>query len=227
MQVIAKGAVMRIKSPATVTTLAVGSVFAGISMLSAAQVPRATDAQLVAALNDCIQERFKDVDEQFGIRRIVRIGDGPHRFKPESARELSAVRDLERARLRVVLYLAGRRVLQPRPDVPLPDVTIGLQPIKGPVLVAPAVVATPDAPASMTLWDESARAMRAFERADIHNFAVGAWKFTAHPVRASDPMCLRCHSADGSASMWSRPAPEQSLRIGDALGVVLYGVQTR
>jgi hypothetical protein len=47
----------------------------------------------------------------FGIRRIIKPGGTPHRFKPENAREESAVHDFERDGLRVALYLTGRRVL--------------------------------------------------------------------------------------------------------------------
>jgi hypothetical protein len=66
---------------------------------------------VIAEFDECLQQRFKDVDEGFGFRRIVKIGDTPHHVDPENAREESAVRDLEREGLRVVLYLTGRRVL--------------------------------------------------------------------------------------------------------------------
>lgn len=39
----------------------------------------------IAALNRSIQDRFKDVDKFFGLRRIVVIGDTPHQFRPENA----------------------------------------------------------------------------------------------------------------------------------------------
>jgi hypothetical protein len=73
--------------------------------------PADREARLIAALNDCLQERFRDVDEVFGIRRITKLGETPHRFKPENVRELEAVEELKRERLRLVLYLTGRRVI--------------------------------------------------------------------------------------------------------------------
>jgi len=52
---------------------------AACSALASARVP-------IGQLNDGIQERFKDVDEQFGIRRIVTTRT-PHRFTPETVAE--------------------------------------------------------------------------------------------------------------------------------------------
>ena len=211
----------------------VGIVLAGIVLAgtwlaappAAAQAVRVADAQLITALNDCLQDRFKDVDEGFGFRRIVRIGETPHRFTPENARELTAVRGLERAGLRVVLYLTGRRVLQPRPDRVVPGTIVGRRIINGPVLVTSAKAPVVDAPAGMDLWDESRRAIELFGRAESHEFTMDAWTFTARPVRAMAQACLRCHSADGTESLRSLPTPARDLHIGDPLGIVLYGVQ--
>ena len=43
----------------------------------------------------------------------MKPGATPHRFEPESTRELDAVRGLEGAGLRVVLYLTGRAEAEP------------------------------------------------------------------------------------------------------------------
>jgi hypothetical protein len=178
---------------------------------------------LLSSLNDCLQERFRDVDQAFGLRRIVRVGETPHRFTPENARELSTVRDLERARLHVVLYLTGRQVLQPRPASTASE---GVRPaIKGPVIVTASTRSTASAPSAPDLWDESRRALTAFARADSHEFAHDGWQFTARPVRATETVCLNCHAADGTTSYWSPPAPGSRLHVGEVLGVVLYGVR--
>jgi hypothetical protein len=189
--------------------------------MSAAQAGRPGTAALIADLNDCIQERFKDVDDTFGFRRIVRLGETPHRFRPENARELGAVRELERARTRVVLFLTGRQVL--RPDATTVRPVTGLPMIKGPVLVTSGRDAA-DAPRAADLLDDSRRAFAAFDRGDSHEFSTKTWSVAARPVRATDRVCLRCHSADGRAFLSPRDA-DGSLRLGDALGVVLYAVQ--
>jgi hypothetical protein len=192
--------------------------------VSASQLPTGVGRELavISSLNDCIQARFRDVDERFGFRRIITPGDTPHRFKPENAKEIDAVRALERAGMQVILYLTGRQVLREKPaSVDLPaDSAWG--PIKGPVLITPAD-RPPAAPRPMDLWDESARAMRAFEKTDSYDFAQPGWNFTARPVRASEELCLRCHRT--SARAFSVPSGDgpATLRIGDAIGVVLYG----
>jgi hypothetical protein len=197
----------------------------GLSAPTAAAQGRRGFEPLLAALNDCIQERFKDVDEGFGFRRLVRIGDTPHRFRPENAREMTAVGALERSGLQVVLYLAGRRVLQPIADPADFEAIIGRLMIKGPARVTSADATPPEPPSGLDLWTESRRAMASFERADSHEFTLRDWAFTARPVRAISRACLRCHIADGSATPWPKSSPAGDLRVGDALGVILYGVQ--
>jgi hypothetical protein len=75
----------------------------------------------------------------------------------------------------------------------------------------------------MDLWDESARAMRAFEKRDAYDFVLAGWNFTARPVRASEDLCLRCHRGPVRASLVAAADPGNTLKIGDAIGVVLYG----
>jgi hypothetical protein len=137
------------------------------------------------------------------------------------------VEALERAGLRVVLYLTGRQVLQPKPDAVDPEVIVGRRIIKGPALVTSADGPALDAPSGVELWTERGRAMALFDRAESHEFTMSAWAFTARPVRAVAKACLRCHRADGTASLAPRPTAAQDLRIGDALVFVLYGVRKR
>ncbi len=224
---------------ALVLAIVLGGQLSGAGPLRAAQnrpvAPIDREARLIAALNDCLQERFRDVDERLGIRRIITIGETPHRFKPENVRELSAVDELERARLRLVLYLSGRRVLRVKTDALKAEPGSLWAFIKGPVLVTsvdPERTAVDDfggdpPPAPALLLDESQRALVAFKHADSHDFVVGRWKFVALPVRASEAACLNCHR-DEHATMTSSPTPSGTpLRIGDALGAVLYGYQPK
>ena len=213
--------------------LAIAGLMAAITVGSAGQAtaPRApvqdrgTRARaLIDELDACLQLRFEDVDEGFGFRRIVKDGDTPHRFHPENTREEVVVRDLEGAGLRVGLYLTGRRVLTGAD--PAPGTRLWSPLIKGPVEVTgtqrPGDLHV--AP-SLDLREESRRAMITFERASSYGFTAGDWTFVAHPVRASEQSCLRCHDANGSARTVPSRDRVTSLRVGDALGVLLYGYQ--
>ena len=166
------------------------------------------EARLIGSLDTCVQERFRNVDGVFGFRRIVRPEETAHRFRPENIRELEEVRELQRANLQVVLYLAAREVLRSRPD-PI-DPLLASHVIRGPALVTPDRLQISDAPAPLQLWDESRLALRAFDRGESHRFTVSGWTFVARPVRASDQSCLNCHRAD-------------TLRLGDPIGAALYG----
>jgi len=176
-------------------------------------------AQLIAALDACIQERFKEINERFGMSRVIRIGETPHVFRPEQASELAAVTALQQANLRVVLYLAGRRVNAPKPDTSGWREIDAWRLIKGPVAItaSPAtpgiVTSSQPPPPPLELWDDSRRAFQAFATSESHEFDAGRWRFVAKPVRASDTTCLGCHGP--------------TVRLGDPLGVVLYGFQPR
>lgn len=164
----------------------------------------------IAALNRSIQDRFKDVDETFGLRRIVVLGDTPHRFRPENVTELAAVSELEDAGLRVAMYVAGRRVLQREPDL----TTKGPFELNRRVIFGPIAVTAPEPaaalPAAVDLIDESRLAFRTLLQRERHDFEVADWKFTARAVRATSAQCLTCHRGQ---------------TIGDPLGVVLYAYQ--
>ncbi len=183
-----------------------------------------SDDSLIASLDSRIQERFKDVDESFGFRRIVTPGMNPHRFTPENARELKIVKDLERSRLEIALYLAGRSVLGPKPDEAAWRKKDSRLLIKGPALVSANDSRRGDLPAPSELWEQSRRAMEVLQKSSAYDFALGGWKFSARPVRASDQSCLKCHSSDRASTILLTPGEgvKSSVKIGDLLGIVLY-----
>ena len=168
------------------------------------RVPRIIDA-----LNDCVQERFKEVEERLGMARVTRPG-APHLFTPERLREQTVVEDLERARIRVVLYLAGREVLKPKPDFSFQPTYITEQYFSTGAeggagcqqkdaierasskdryasrLCSAGRGAVDRPPNSIELWDETRNAMQAFSRSESYDFGHGEWKFAARPIRVTD-----------------------------------------
>jgi hypothetical protein len=166
----------------------------------------------IASLNRSIQDRFKDVDDTFGLRRIVVIGDTPHRFRPETVTELAAVREVEDVQLRVAMYVAGRRVLDREPDLTTKaPFAVDRRVIFGPIAVTPPVSAE-GLPEAFDLIDESRIAFRTLGERDRYDFELANWKITARPVGATTAQCLNCH---------------RGLSMGDPLGVVLYAYRPR
>ena len=159
----------------TASLLAAAFVAPSAATTSSSQEPARA---AIVAFDQCIQERFKDVDEGLGYSRSAKIGETPHRFDAENAKELFAVRELQRARMRVLLYLTGRRVLGPKPEASAGPAGFS-RIIKGPAVVTPTD-ADASAPAT-DLWDDSRSAMLAFANSDLYEFSAGDWKFTARP----------------------------------------------
>ena len=189
--------------------------FCSIALISILTVPVfsvASSDDPIAALNRVIQERFKDVDKMFGARRIVLLGDTPHRFRPESVAEFSAVQGLVDAKLRVAIYLAGRRVLDREPDLSTKvPYEVNRRVIIGPVAVTPAD-SQPTLPAEVDLIDESRVAFQHLAQREQYEFESTGWRFTARAVRATSAECLTCH---------------RGRQLGEPLGVVLYAYQRR
>lgn len=224
----------------TASFLLVALVLLEPSLAALASQNSADESQAIDALDDCIQQRFKEIDKTFGLRRIMRAGDTPHRFKPENAREISSVNDLNSRKLDVALYLTSRSVLGEKPEEGeweqnrlvstskgVTSTAIGSgtgysrRIIKGPVLIS--AKDKNDLPAPVELWEQSKKAMQAFANRDSFEFTLGDWKFTARPVRASEQSCLQCHSVESNAVLARKPGDKPLvLKIGDPLGVVLY-----
>jgi hypothetical protein len=191
---------MRFRLSMTLIVAVVGVATWAATSLNAADDP-------LASLNRAIQERFKDVDKNFGLRRIVVIGDTPHQFRPETVSEFAAVQELKDEGLHVALYMAGRRVLDREPDLTTKQpFTVNRRVIFGPIAVTdPAALSA--LPGAVDLIDESRQAFQALQRRERFDFETADWTFSARAVRAASTECLTCHK--GRA-------------VGDPLGVVLY-----
>jgi len=59
-------------------------------------------------------------------------------------------------------------------------------------------------------------------------FAIGRWSFVARPVRASAAACLNCHNRPASTGSPSVDgSADEPFRLGDPIGAVLYGYQSK
>jgi hypothetical protein len=198
------------------------SAASGAHILTQETIDSSSD--LISALDDCIQQRFLDVDQGFGFRRLVRSGETPHRFKPENAKELSIVGYLSKVKLNVVLYLAGRNLLRPGADAAEAGAGELGKLIKGPVFITGNDVRVSGPPTVSELSEQSRKAMQNFQKSDRYDFTIREWKIIARPVRASEASCLKCHHYDETGTLPQAKVEEESrrLKIGDALGVVVY-----
>jgi len=164
----------------------------------------------ILALDASIQQRFNDTSRGFGLSRVGR--PLTHRFEPETLSERSTVHELEQAGQRVVVFLANRRLLGPKPDSSRLPMSFW---IKGPVFITESRPQT--VPDASGLWDEGQRALVMFDEresaeSDAHEFDVNDWHVVARPVRATDSKCFACHQSD-------------AVGVGDPLGLVLYAFQ--
>jgi len=181
------------------------------SRAASAQEERATVGAILA-LDAAVQKRFEKVDRRFGLSRLP-LPKGAHGFVPENDAELSSLRELAGANVRVVLYLGGRKMLGPGPDerrARWSDL------IKGPAFITRE--RSLRIPSAESLTEEGRRAIAAFERhGPQHAFEVERWNVLARPVRADNGTCLKCHRSSGDNDPWGVTS---DLSIGDVLGVV-------
>lgn len=192
------------------------------------QAARASIA-LLDSFDDCIQDRFRDlIGNRLGLARV--IPSNPHAFFAHNVREESVVQYLDAARLNVVMYVGGRKLLDEdgysvtpqRGALVMVPGRNGAR-LVGPILVTPLTAHAPprDAPLAATLMTDATRALRAFERVDATSVSAEGWNVAARPVRASSKACLGCHRLVPAGKV------ENTLRPGDTLGVVLYAYQER
>jgi hypothetical protein len=208
---------MRTPVALTLTALTILHAVAA-TRTGAAQEERASVSPLgaILTLDAAIQKRFEKVDRRFGYTRLL-LPNGAHGFAPENDEEISSLRELEDANLRVALYLASRRFVTATPDQPVGHTT---DRIKGPLSITRGLSGATPSAASMR--SEGRKAFQLFERKDPqHEFQIGQWMVVARPVRAINATCLTCHKS--SDDHW--PTNNSDLRVGDVLGVVFYAYQ--
>ena len=186
-------------------------------------------AALIESFDECIQERFRDLSgKSLGLARVTPAS--PHAFFAHNVREESAVQYLDAARLNVVMYVGGRKLLgedgysitPQRGALMMVPGRNGAR-LEGPIVVTPLSYHAPpqNAPRAATMMTDAVKALRAFDRVEAASFSVDGWNVAATPIRAQNNACLGCHRLAPAGKL------QNGLRIGDALGVVLYAYQER
>lgn len=188
---------------------------------------------VIDPLDDCIQELFSKADYQFGMARMPTTNKHLNQFNPRNDKEKAIVKDLDDGGWLVAFYLAGRWVLGEKPSPAAPrfaDLRHSM--IGGPIAITPEYLTRGhlnkeiEMPEPDQFWDDSQKALRAFETKDRYEFSIGKWKIEARPIRARET-CLKCHNNNNQGATLSvidlNHAPSQTpIKVGDALGVAMY-----
>jgi hypothetical protein len=170
--------------------------------------------EVLSGLNDCIQKRFLDTGS-FGISRILPL-HGVRQFRPANANERATVEDLDQNGYEVALFLAGRQILQPSDGATLGgfrfiDPRSGLQ---GPAYTT-HLLKTEALPKPEALLPDARSALVSFEAGNSYDVQKDGWKILMRPLRATSETCVQCHAGGAGGN-------NVKLKVGDALGVVLY-----
>ena len=162
-------------------------------------------ASPLSDLNECIQHRFLDT-RAFGINRILPM-HGVIQFRPENAKERSAIEGLQQNGYDVALFLAGRKILDSS-EAKTIDPRTGLQ--------GPAYITGPSGLPKMDFLLPDARAaLASFDRSDGSQTQKDGWTVTMRPLRATSETCVQCHTRGTGGT-------NANIKVGDALGVVVY-----
>jgi hypothetical protein len=169
---------------------------------------------VLSGLNDCIQERFLDTGA-FGINRILPL-HGVTQFRPANAKERATVEDLDQNGYEVALFLAGRQILQPSDGTTLGSFRF-IDPRSG--VQGPAYIThlpnTEVLPKPAALLPDARAALASFEAGNGYEVQKDGWNILMRPLRATRDSCVQCHTRGAGGA-------KANLKIGDALGVVLY-----
>jgi hypothetical protein len=181
----------------------------------------AAEENPIESLNKCIQDRFHDLDN-FGMARLPVVPQHVQRFQAETPQEKEAVARFQEDGWQVAFYLGGRKVMESgmsKEEWKQAGEDSLRRAISEPIFITDQKAAT-DLPRPWELWEHSQKALAASITTDSYTSTVGRWFLDARPVRADRKACLDCHCARG-ANPWDK-SKENALRVGDALGVVIY-----
>ena len=168
----------------------------------------------LSGLDDCIQKRFLDTGS-FGINRILPL-HGVRQFHPANVDEQATVEDLEQKGYEVALFLAGGQILQPSRGSSIRGYLF-IDPrsdVQGPAFIT-RLVKTGELPNPNALLPDARAALTSFDSSNSYEAQHDGWTILMRPLRATKETCVQCHTRGAGGA-------NASLKIGDALGVVLY-----
>jgi hypothetical protein len=190
-------------------------IAAAVMMTAAGRLGKPVDGEPeeIARFNDCIQKRFLG-RKTLGMQRVAPMTDHDLRlFVPENPTEQTLVDGMREKGYEVVIYLAGRGVLEP-------NLSGYRSRVQGPGFVTK--VTNPESlPTADALLEESRKALLLFQPENTYRIRKDEWEITMRPLRASNDECIGCHM-DPFSSPIRRKANEPPLKIGDTLGVAMY-----
>jgi hypothetical protein len=215
-----------------------------MTLLVNAAPPRVTIAEPdeIKELDRCVQKRFQDPaaisQRRFGMGRMgQRRMSSPqpppqgrltashsspqtrHRdvrdFKSENPAEQAVIDAFRSKGYEVIVYLAGRKVLEQPPAKTQIRYRYGVQ---GPALITGKSMPT-DPPSTPWLLAESRTALESFEVGDGYTLKRGTWTVAMRPLRVANSGCVSCHT---SGAARDKDDSKAKLAIGDPVGVAIY-----
>jgi hypothetical protein len=202
-----------------------------------------TEPDEIKELDRCVQNRFQDPaaisQRRFGMgrmgpRRMPSPQPPPHGpspiaghsrqgthhrdvrdFKSENPAEQAVIDAFQAKGYEVIVYLAGRKILEQPPTKTQIQYRYGVQ---GPALITGKSM-SPDPPSTRWLLAESRTALESFEIGDGYTLKRGTWTVAMRPLRAANSGCVSCHT---SGVARDKDGSKSELAVGDALGVAIY-----
>jgi hypothetical protein len=201
-----------------------------------------TEPDEIKDLDRCVQKRFQDPaaisQRRFGMgrmgpRRTTSPQPPPNRpspmatgyreakhhrdirdFKSENPAEQAVIDAFQAKGYEVIVYLAGRKILEQPPAKTQIRNRYGVQ---GPALITGKMPADP--PSTRWLLAESRTALESFEIGDGYTLKRGTWTVAMRPLRAANSGCVSCHT---SGVARDKDGSKINLAVGDAVGVAIY-----
>ena len=185
-----------------------------VSLIPLLLSARNPGTDVLSGLDDCIQKRFLDTGS-FGISRILPL-HGVRQFRPANADERAIVEDLEQKGYEVALFLAGRQILTPTENTVVAAI-LWIDPrtsLQGPAYIT-QLTKTDELPKLDVLLPDARAALTSFDAGNSYETQRDGWNILMRPLRATRETCVQCHSGGAGGN-------NVKLKVGDALGVVLY-----
>jgi hypothetical protein len=176
-----------------------------------------TEPSEINDLDRCVQKRFQD-RASFGMGRMGPRKQ-PHRdvrsFSSENPAEQAVIDGLRAKGYEVIVYLAGRKIVETPPVSAASRRRYGVQ---GPALITNKSMAS-QPPSKTWLLAESRTALESFQTGDGYVLKRGAWTVAMRPLRATNSGCVSCHTSGIAAGS---EGAKDKIAVGDPIGVAIY-----